>query len=113
MSPGARGGSSSTWSHVSIGAAPPGISPRPSAQEPEVDRVGDCDATGDVGMKVIPAVVGGQKTGRLARVAQHQIGVDHPVECSAGPNPLIEGHALRFVFRRVEAGKAYVATHGG
>ena len=84
---------------------------RPSAQELEVDRVRDCDAASDVGVKVISDVVGGQKMSRLARVAQHQIGVNHAVECSARANPLIERHALRFVFRCVEAGKACVAAH--
>jgi len=63
------------------------------AQELQVDRVGDGLAADSIGMKVISAIVGGQKTCRLTRVAQHLIRIDYAVEGPARPNLLIERHA--------------------
>jgi len=50
-------------------------------------------AADSIGMKMISAILGGQKTCRLTRVAQHLIRIDYTVEGPTRPNPLIERHA--------------------
>src|SRR5579872_6468600 len=53
-------------------------------------------------MQVIAAVVRGQQTVRIARVAHRCVEIDDCVERPAAPNPLVDGLTRRFPSRIVE-----------
>src|SRR5260370_39879611 len=77
------------------------IPPTPlSLKQFQVDRLRDRLVAGIVGMEVVAAVEGGRNRGRMGRIGDNGIEINDRVKGPTGPDPVIDGLALRLLVGR-------------